>query len=42
MIRMLCDYLGNAVFMRGVQAYLARHSYSNAGTTDLWRALEEE
>lgn len=39
-IRMLAEYLGEKAFIRGLRAYLKKHSYDNAETTDLWRALE--
>ena len=38
-IRMLAAFLGVEVFFRGVRRYLEAHEYSNASTTDLWRAL---
>ncbi|EQC33310.1 hypothetical protein SDRG_09289 [Saprolegnia diclina VS20] len=40
-IRMLCEYLGQDVFYKGIQAYLKQFSYQNAVTFDLWHALEE-
>lgn len=40
-LRMVEQYLGDAVFREGVRRYLARHQYGNAETTDLWRALGE-
>ncbi|MBI4550281.1 MAG: M1 family metallopeptidase [Candidatus Omnitrophica bacterium] len=39
--RMLEHYLGEAVFRQGLRRYLKRHAFGNAGTGDLWRALEE-
>lgn len=40
-IRMIAEYLGQRAFRRGLSLYLKRHSYGNAETKDLWRALEE-
>jgi puromycin-sensitive aminopeptidase len=40
-LRMLEQYLGEEVFRDGIRLYLAKHSYANARTTDLWDALEE-
>ncbi|OYV64944.1 MAG: hypothetical protein B7X07_04785, partial [Actinobacteria bacterium 21-64-8] len=40
-LRMLEQYLGATTFRDGIRAYLRRHSYANAVTNDLWRALEE-
>ncbi len=40
-LRMLEQYLGAARFREGIRAYLAKHLYANAETTDLWDALEE-
>ncbi len=39
-LRMLEQFLGEGPFRRGLRAYLKAHSYGNARTTDLWRALE--
>jgi len=39
-LRMLEQYLGPEVFRDGVRKYLVAHQFSNAETTDLWRALE--
>jgi puromycin-sensitive aminopeptidase len=38
-LRMLEQYLGEAVFRRGLQRYLKGHTYGNARTRDLWEAL---
>ncbi len=38
-LRMLEDYIGEASFQRGLQAYLSKHQYANARTEDLWSAL---
>ena len=40
-LRMLEQYLGADTFRDGIRIYLARHSYANTVTTDLWDALEE-
>ncbi|GMT04611.1 hypothetical protein PENTCL1PPCAC_26785, partial [Pristionchus entomophagus] len=39
--RMLCEYLGEDTFQKGLRIYLARHSYGNASTVDLWNAHSE-
>ena len=39
-LRMLEQYLGAEPFRSGIDAYLKKHSYANAETTDLWDALE--
>ncbi|VDN01448.1 unnamed protein product [Thelazia callipaeda] len=39
--RMLCNYLDEAVFQKGLQIYLEKFKYRNAETNDLWRALSE-
>jgi puromycin-sensitive aminopeptidase len=38
-IRMLHDYLGDADFRVGMNAYLTEHKYKNTFTEDLWAAL---
>ncbi len=40
LIRMLESYLGEDKFRAGIRRYMKQHAYSNATTTDLWRALE--
>ena len=40
-LRMLEQFLGEAVFRRGLQQYLKAHAYGNARTRDLWQALED-
>jgi len=40
-IRMLCNYLSEPVFKKGLQIYLSRFQYKNTQTTDLWDALSE-
>ena len=39
LLRMLESYLGEKTFRRGIQEYLAAHSYSSTTTADLWAAL---
>lgn len=39
-IRMMYAYLGREYFMKGLNAYLKKYSYSNAQTDDLWQSLE--
>ncbi len=39
-LRMLEQFLGADVFRAGIRAYVAKHQYANATTTDLWDALE--
>ena len=40
-LRMLEQYLGPDVFRDGVRRYLTAHTYGNAETGDLWKALGE-
>lgn len=40
-VRMLSDFLGRDVFLRGVHNYLTKFSYKNTTSEDLWAALEE-
>jgi aminopeptidase 2 len=40
-IRMVSKYLGEDVFMKGIQAYLKKHAFGNTTTADLWAALSE-
>ena len=39
-LRMLEQYLGEAVYRDGIRRYLATHAYANTVTSDLWAALE--
>ncbi|VDD94199.1 unnamed protein product [Enterobius vermicularis] len=39
--RMLCNYLGEESFQKGLRAYLKKFQYSNAVTNDLWDSLSE-
>ncbi|KAK9460950.1 peptidase family M1-domain-containing protein [Lipomyces oligophaga] len=40
-LRMVSKFLGEDVFIAGIQTYLKRHKYSNTQTGDLWAALSE-
>ncbi len=40
LLRMLEQYLGEERFRDGIRHYLAKHSYGNTETSDLWDALE--
>ena len=40
-VRMLEQFLGEDEFREGIRHYLAKHSFGNTVTTDLWDALEE-
>ncbi|MBX9724934.1 MAG: M1 family metallopeptidase [Candidatus Obscuribacterales bacterium] len=39
-LRMLEYFLGESIFQDGVSAYLKEHSFGNASTDDLWKALQ--
>ena len=39
-ISMLEGFAGPAVWQKGIQAYVAKHQYSNTRTDDLWTAVE--
>ena len=39
-ISMLEGFAGPAVWQKGIQAYVAKHQYSNTKTDDLWNAVE--
>ena len=41
LLRMLQQYLGADRFRDGVRLYLAKHSYGNTETSDLWDGIEE-
>lgn len=38
-LRQLQQYIGENNFRNGIRAYLRKHSYANAETTDLWDAI---
>ena len=38
-LQMISKYLGEDVFINGVQKYLKKHAYGNTETGDLWAAL---
>ena len=40
-IRAISDYLGEDIFLAGVQIYLERYAFGTTHTDDLWRALQE-
>src|SRR5690349_15106313 len=40
-LRMLEQYMGAEEFRKGIAAYLKKHQFANAETTELWDALEE-
>ncbi|GMH77500.1 hypothetical protein TL16_g07430 [Triparma laevis f. inornata] len=41
LLRMVSNYLGDDVFIGGIQSYLTKFSYDNAKSGDLWAALGE-
>ena len=40
-IRTLVSHLGRDVFLKGISAYLKKHSYGNTKAADLWTSLSE-
>jgi len=38
-LRMIADYLGLEVFVKGIRLHLKRHAFGNATTDDLWISL---
>lgn len=38
-IRMIADHVGEDAMKKGLNAYINKHAYNNAVTTDLWEAL---
>ena len=40
-IRSVYDWIGEEAFQQGLKAYLAKFSYSNTVTDDLWNAWGE-
>jgi len=40
-LRMISKYLGEDVFMKGIQQYLKKHAFGNTETGDLWAALSD-
>ncbi|PHH59184.1 hypothetical protein CDD81_3652 [Ophiocordyceps australis] len=40
-LRMISIYLGEDIFLKGVQQYLKKHAYGNTKTDDLWTALSD-
>ncbi|GMF63997.1 unnamed protein product [[Candida] boidinii] len=41
LLKMLANWLGEDVFVKGVSNYLKKHKYGNTVTSDLWEALSE-
>lgn len=41
LLRMIANWLGKDVFLKGVSDYLKKHKFGNAETADLWAALSE-
>ncbi|MFQ1021344.1 M1 family metallopeptidase [Tardisphaera saccharovorans] len=40
-LRMIEKYMGEESFRKGLSNFLRKYSYSNAGSEDLWRSLED-
>ena len=40
-LRMLERFLGDDVYMKGIQQYIESHKYGNAATSELWESLEK-
>jgi len=40
-LRMLANYVGEDVFLKGVSIYLKKHLYGNSVTNDLWSGIAE-
>lgn len=38
-LRMLSDYVGEDLFLKGVSLYLKKHLYANSVTKDLWEGI---
>jgi hypothetical protein len=41
-IRMLVNYTGEDMFIRGVSVFLKRHTFGNASSQDFWKNLSQE
>ncbi|KAJ7025196.1 leucyl aminopeptidase [Mycena alexandri] len=41
-LRMLCEYVGEEQFLKGVSVYLKNHLYGNSATRDLWDGISAE
>ncbi|ONH66737.1 Aminopeptidase 2, mitochondrial [Cyberlindnera fabianii] len=41
LLKMISNWLGEDVFIKGVSNYLKKHKYGNTKTSDLWEALSE-
>lgn len=40
-LRMLCNFVGQDVFLKGVSIYLKDHLYGNTTTKDLWDGINK-
>ena len=40
LLRMIEDYVGEKVFLKGVRAYMKRYAYKNAESAHFWREIE--
>jgi len=40
-LRMLANYVGEDIFLKGVSIYLKKHLYGNSVTNDLWSGIAE-
>ena len=40
-LRMLSEYIGEELFLKGVSIYLKKHLYSNTVSRDLWEGIGE-
>lgn len=40
-LRMLCHYVGEEIFLKGVSIYLKKRLYANSVTQDLWDGIAE-
>ena len=38
-LRMLSDYVGEELFLKGVSSYLKKKLYANSVTNDLWEGI---
>ncbi|CDO74266.1 hypothetical protein BN946_scf184643.g6 [Trametes cinnabarina] len=39
-LRMLANYVGEKMFLKGVSTYLKKHKYKNTVTSDLWEGIQ--
>ena len=40
-LRMLCNFVGQDTFLKGVSMYLKDHLYGNTTTKDLWDGIDK-